>query len=93
MKAPGTISAEVGPINNEWHHAAGTSDGTQLKIYLDGVEIATKDYVGGIATSVHNVALGTNTEASGRFSQGVLDEAMIYNKALSAEEILYIAGQ
>jgi hypothetical protein len=85
------ISAEVGDLNNQWHHVAGTFDGTQLKIYVDSAEVATKDYVGGIATSVHNVAIGTNTEAAGRFSEGILDEVRIYNKALSAEEILYIA--
>jgi len=87
------ISAEVGDLNNEWHHAAGTFDGTQLKIYVDGAEVATKDYVGGIATSTHNVAIGTNTEASGRFSEGLHDEVYIYNRALSAAEILYLAGQ
>jgi hypothetical protein len=86
------ISADVGDINNEWHHAAGTFDGTQLKIYLDGALISTKDYVGGIATSVHNVAIGTNTEAGGRFSEGLHDEVYIYNRALSINEIAYLAG-
>ncbi|MBN2181675.1 MAG: LamG domain-containing protein, partial [Sedimentisphaerales bacterium] len=86
------INAEVGAINNEWHHAAGTFDGAQLKVYLDGELISTKDVAPGIATSVHNVAIGTNTEASGRFSEGIQDEVRIYNRALTAEEILYIAG-
>jgi len=87
------ISAEVGDINNEWHHAVGTFDGTQLKIYVDGGLLSTKDYVGGIATSVHNVAIGTNTEASGRLSEGIHDEVRIYNRALSDAEILYLASK
>jgi hypothetical protein len=37
--------------------------------------------------------MGTNTQASGRFSESILDEAMIYNRALSAGEIRYLAGK
>jgi len=85
--------ADVGAeFNGEWHHAAGTFDGEQLLIYVDGEVVVKSDYVGSIALSTYNVALGTNIEAGGRFSEGIIDEAMIYNRALSAGEILYLAG-
>ena len=87
------IDAEVGDINNEWHHAAGTFDGSQLKIYLDGEIISTKDSTPGIATTTYNVAIGANTEKSDRLSEGIRDEVRIYNKALTTGEIVSIMGQ
>jgi len=88
-----TAHADVGDsFNGVWHHVAGTFDGSQLKIYVDGALMVTSDFVGGIDPSVHNVAIGTNTESGGRFSEGIHDEVMIYNRALSAGEVMYLAG-
>jgi len=88
-----TAHADVGAeFNGEWHHAAGTFDGEQLKIYVDGELSVTSDYVGGIGLSTYNVAIGTNTQAGGRFSESIFDEAAIYSRALSEGEILYLAG-
>jgi hypothetical protein len=85
--------ADVGDsFNGEWHHAAGTFDGEQLKVYVDGKMSGTLDYVGGITPNTYNVAIGKNTQASGRFSESIIDEAMIYNRALSEGEIRYLAG-
>ncbi len=36
--------------------------------------------------------MGTNSEAGGRFYDGALDEGVIYNRALSAGEVRYLAG-
>jgi len=87
------LHGDVGDsFNGVWHHAAGTYDGNQLKLYVDGELNVTSDYVGGIAPSTYNVAMGTNTEASGRFSESIMDEAVIYNRTLSAGEVRYLAG-
>jgi len=90
-----TAHADVGAeFNGEWHHAAGVFDGEQLIIYVDGEEAVSVDYEGvGIVPNTYNVAIGTNTQANGRFSESILDEAMIYNRALSAGEISYLAGE
>ena len=88
-----TAHADVGPeFNGEWHHAAGTYDGQQLIIYVDGEVAVTSDHVGGITPNTYNVAIGTNTQAGDRFSESIIDEAIIYNRALSAGEISYLAG-
>jgi len=90
-----TAHADVGEdFNGEWHHAAGVFDGEQLIIYVDGEEAVSADYEGvGIVNNDYNVAIGTNTQAGGRFSESIIDEAMIYNRALSEGEILFLAGQ
>jgi hypothetical protein len=71
--------ADVGDsFNGEWHHAAGTFNGKQLKIYVDGEEATSLDYEGvGIVNNDYSVGMGTNTQASGRFSESIIDEAMI----------------
>jgi hypothetical protein len=79
-------------MNGEWYHTAGTYDGIELKFYLDGEVVATLDHEGSIETREHPVTMGTNSEAGGRFYDGALDEAVIYNRALSAGEIRYLAG-
>jgi hypothetical protein len=86
--------ADVGDsFNGEWHHAAGTFDGEQFLIYVDGELETTLGYEGvGIVPNTYNVAIGTNTQASGRFSESIMDEAVIYNRALSAGEVRYLAG-
>ncbi|MHC4207669.1 MAG: LamG-like jellyroll fold domain-containing protein, partial [Planctomycetota bacterium] len=89
-----TAHADVGEsFNNTWHHAAGTFDGDQLIIYVDGEVGVSVDYEGvGIVPNTYNVAIGSNTQAGGRFSEGIHDEVMIYDRALSAGEIRYLAG-
>jgi len=89
-----TAHADVGEdFNGEWHHAAGVFNGEKLIIYVDGEEAVSADYDGvGIVNNNYNVAIGTNTQASGRFSESIVDEAMIYDRALSAGEIRYLAG-
>jgi hypothetical protein len=86
--------ADVGTeFNGDWHHVAGAFDGSQFKIYVDSAEAVSLDYAGvGIVNNEYNVSMGTNTQASGRFAETIIDEAMIYNRALTAEEILYLAG-
>ncbi len=79
-------------MNGEWHHTAGTYDGSELKFYLDGEVAATLVHEGSIETRDHPVTMGTNSEAGGRFYDGALDEAVIYNRALSAGEVRYLAG-
>ena len=80
-------STELASLNGEWHHMAGTFDGTELKFYLDGQEAATLAFAGTIGTAAHAVTLGNNSQQSGRFFDGMLDDAQIYNEALPAEEI------
>jgi len=84
--------ADVGEdFNGEWHHAAGTYDGSQLKVYIDGALETVTDFEGTIAINVYNANIGANAEKPGRFYEGAIDEAVIYNRVLSAEEILFLA--
>ncbi len=80
-------------FNGVWHHVAGTYDGSELKLYLDGALLATTEHVGSIATNQFAVNIGRNSEADDgtRFYEGLIDDVRIYNRALSSAEIAYLA--
>lgn len=75
-----------------WHLAAGTYDGQQLKIFLDGKMLASKKAAGSIRYTYNNPVVvgaeaGTDTAgspASGSpYFAGALDELRIYPLALT----------
>jgi hypothetical protein len=78
-------------FNGVWHHVAGTYDGSALKLYVDGVLQATTAHVGRIETRTHNLYMGENSESTGRFYAGAMDEVRIYSRALSQDEVAWLA--
>ena len=77
-----------GPVfpANVWTHVAGTYDGTTLRLYLDGVEVASTAISGSIAPSTGPVRIGGNS-IWGEYFQGRIDEVRIYDRALTSAEI------
>jgi hypothetical protein len=79
---------------DEWYHVAATYDTTVgALVYIDGVLDASNPDLDGIPVNEMPLLLGENPEATGRLLDGMLDEVMIYNRALSKEELLYLAVQ
>jgi len=74
-------------FNGVWQHIAGTYDGSELKLYLNGRLQSTTLHIGQIASSSANVNMARNSEATFRFYDGLLDDVRIYNYALSQNEI------
>jgi type II secretory pathway pseudopilin PulG len=79
-------------LNGVWHHLAGTYNGSQLKLYVDGVLQATTSYTGAIGTDTSHVCIGEEIEHTDRDYNGVIDDVRIYNRALSADEIANLAN-
>ncbi len=74
--------------NNSWHHFAGTFDGNELNIYLDGEKKSITSYSGEINFRPDdNLNFGRNSEATDRFFNGVIDEVKIFNIALDEQQI------
>ncbi len=85
-----------------WTHVAATWDGSMMRIYKDGVEVASQEK-GGSAVAVDpavSVAIGSQPSDAfasdlshvAKFFDGLIDEVRIYNWALSELEIRYLAG-
>lgn len=75
---------------NQWHQIVGTWDDTRASMYIDGhlkVSTSTEPY-----TIVHDataLALGTETTSGVKdvWFNGIIDEAMVFNRALSETEV------
>ncbi len=70
-----------------WHHFAGTFDGFEAKMYVDGEPADTLALESFINVTEHSLALAWNSQATSRYWQGQLDEAMIFSVALNDEQI------
>jgi hypothetical protein len=71
-----------------WTHVATTYDGVTQRMFINGVEVASRPQAGSIAVSAGALRIGGNSSFAGEFFQGAVDEVRIYNRALSAAEIL-----
>ena len=73
-----------------WHQVVSTfdADAGTINIYIDGELCASKEVTQKTVTSNdYAVAIGTDTERTGREFQGKIDNVRIYDRALSLEEI------
>lgn len=79
-----------------WHHIAATGDGSAIRLYFDGVQVGsssgkTSNY-GSSAYSFHvGGAVVFDAPVSGSKFDGLLDEAIMYDRALSAAEVLLLS--
>jgi glucose/arabinose dehydrogenase len=74
------------PALNAWTHVAATYDGTNIRLYLNGVLAATRAQTGTLVSSTQPLRFGGDSIWAEWF-QGTLDEIRVYNRALSATEI------
>ncbi len=72
-----------------WQHVAGTYDGTTLRAYINGVEVASQVSAGlAIASSARNTRIGArDTTVMDEFFNGKIDDVRIYRRGLTAQEI------
>jgi fibronectin type 3 domain-containing protein/anti-sigma regulatory factor (Ser/Thr protein kinase) len=85
-----TFPIPTGDLNT-WVHLAGTYDGVAWRLYRNGVQVnATNDATGAVTVNA-NWAIGARGTGTERFFQGCIDEARIYNRALSSGEIAQLA--
>jgi hypothetical protein len=71
---------------NVWTHLALTYDGTTLRLYVGGVEVASRALSGSMVVTTNALTMGGNTLGVGYF-QGLIDDVRIYNRALTATEV------
>jgi len=85
-------------VNDDvWHHVLGVRDGGKVRLYIDGVEDASADINEDLSgASQANVLIGAITLASDgsiyKTYAGLIDDARIYNCALTEGNARYLAG-
>jgi PKD repeat protein len=80
-------------VAGRWCHIAATYDGSAMRIFKDGVELAARAKSGELDTDpTVPVALGNQPPGGGnRPFDGHLDDVRIYNRALTASELSELA--
>ena len=91
------ISVGVDLVPGEWVHVAGTWDGINLKLYVDGAEVASKaTTVASMDDSTVQVNIGSAESFAGgarsAFFSGLVDELYVFDKALTDDEIAGFAA-
>lgn len=74
-------------VLNEWQHVAATYDGTTMKLYRNGVQVATKAQTGTIATNTSTLDISRSSLSTYRYFNGKIDEVRVFNVALDAATI------
>ena len=68
-----------------WTHVALTYDGSQLLLYVNGVQVASRAASGAIQSSTSPLWIGGNQY--GENFTGLIDDVRVYNRALTPAEI------
>lgn len=71
---------------DQWYHGAFVLDGKDVKVYLDGEEVAAAELPTETPNTDVNVAIGAVVYRN-NYYQGIIDEVGVFNATLSQEEI------
>ena len=76
---------QADPVNR-WSHVAMTYDGTALRLYENATQVSSRAVTGSIRRTTDPLWIG-GSHPYGEYFHGLIDEARIYDRALSPSEI------
>ncbi len=76
--------------NNVWTHAAVAYDGSSIKTYINGVVTSATATSTNLVADTSNEMIGCRNIPCTRGVAGLLDDVRIYNRALTAQEVLQL---
>ncbi|HSE71576.1 MAG TPA: phytase [Nocardioidaceae bacterium] len=82
-----TVTSPAAPSTTKWTHLVLVRSGTSLRLFVDGVQVATTTFTGNVNTSTGMLALGRSGASSSDYFRGGIDEVAIYPTALTAAQI------
>ncbi|MBW8040638.1 MAG: hypothetical protein FVQ85_11615 [Planctomycetes bacterium] len=90
---PGGPVKQSFPTDGQWHHVAGTYDGSNVKIWVDGVEGTTPvSYTGSVNGSGGSFEIGRMGGWPAYCFSGTLDDVRVYNAVLTESDIQGLVG-
>lgn len=86
---PNWVNGDREVALGQWHRIAGTYDGAQIRLYIDGVEdpASPVPYAGPVSINDFPVWIGGNAEYPGDGFTGRIDDVRIYDVALDPNNI------
>ena len=71
---------------NTWAFLTETYDGSTLRLYVNGTQVASTAHTGAISTSTNPLQIGGDS-IYGQYFAGLIDNVRVYNVALTAAQI------
>jgi hypothetical protein len=89
-----TLIASSGNLSvGVWYHATVTYEGSNLRLYLNGIEVDNTPLSGPVDKDPSvEVAVGSQPGGTTRFFDGMIDNVQILDRGLSPEEVLELAS-
>lgn len=86
-------SSPVGAmLVNTWYHVAGTYDGDSIRVFINGIQRGATSLpdgmIRGLAYPIRIGRLSDQSQSQTRYFSGQIDEVRIWERALTASEIL-----
>lgn len=89
----GVASPDNELVAGTWQHLAFTYDGTNTRVYINGVQRNSSVNLGALTYDSNVATIGCDDNGGPvRFYKGVLDDVQIYDHVLSPTEISQLAG-
>ena len=85
-KATSTLISKTSIKARQWVHVAATYDGSKMRLYVNGSPSGSFNKKGHIAQSKAKIWIGDNPVGNRNFD-GIIDQVLIYNQALSANAV------
>ncbi len=84
----GTRVGDFGNIpTNTWVHLACTYNGSNVILYVNGVQVGSVSKTGSIFNNPSNWNIGSRLNGGAMLMMGIIDDVRMYNRALSVSEI------
>jgi len=82
------------PPAGEWTHLAASYDGSMIRVYFNGAVVGETAFSGKMDVSTGPLFIGNkwSKAPAGDEFNGMMDDVRIYNRALSASEIIALGG-
>ena len=75
--------------DGRWHYAVVTYDGSTVRLYIDGTQVASTPTSGATPdnTGTQPVRIGANSRSLSLYFTGNADEVRVWNRAISPTEV------
>ena len=74
-----------------WYHLAGTYDGSNIKLYVDGIERASAPFTADMAINTEQLLIGADDGYGGtsrKFTDGYVSDVRIWKTALTGTDLM-----
>ena len=82
-----TVTFNTALNTNQWYHVAAIYSGGSIRLYLNGLQVASQALAGNITADVSLLTLGKNPISNTNYFRGKMDEVRVFNVGLTDAQL------